>query len=258
MNLITNVQLGSLIPDGLGGARATSISIIYSFLLKEFKQTAYKQIWINQIGDDLEEKIIKKSKTEIFINIKYKPSKTSMSLDRLNLIHESLLRIAEYEHRIDPDSLHRIRQKILDNKFVFKFICKDYGFNTQGEKAMLLVEPNEDTFRYFIKVESKNLVVELLIYLGRPEILYVPGLFGKCIWKKQGKLVLKGSEKDMEMWIDYVNKKIEVTNLTKYINPPYFQMMRADISQEMREAALLDWKHSLPPHISALMDEQQN
>jgi hypothetical protein len=65
MNLITNVQLGSLIPDGLGGARATSISIIYSFLLKEFKQTAYKQIWINQIGDDI---ILPKFETRGLVN----------------------------------------------------------------------------------------------------------------------------------------------------------------------------------------------
>jgi hypothetical protein len=258
MILRTNVRLGSLLPNGLGGPKANSISIIYSFLLQKFNQAAYRQIWINQIGGDLEETIVKSSKGEIFINIRYKPSEPTTSLDRLNLIHESLLRISMYEHRLDPECLHNIKRSIIDNKFLFKFICKEYGSNGKGEKAFLIVEPNEDLFKYFIRVQSKEFLTEQLIYLGRPEILYVPGLFGKCIWKQEGKLVLTGSEKDMEMWVDYVGKKIEIINLTKYNNPPYYQMMRADISQELRESASLDWKHSLPPHVSALMDQREN
>jgi len=48
------------------------------------------------------------------------------------------------------------------------------------------------------------------------------------------------------------------TNLTAYDNPPYFQMMRADISPEDNEKAHKDWLHSLPPSSSGFITQNLN
>src|SRR5262245_31011316 len=121
------LRLGSIIPEGVGGPEAGSIDLIYSFLLQEYKCDYYDHIHINQIGDDLEEVIIKTGR-KIHINIKYpakgfdNKSSEEKNLVRLDVVHTALLRIAEKEKKLDVDSLVKIKEHILERNFLFDLV----------------------------------------------------------------------------------------------------------------------------------------
>src|ERR1700750_616627 len=111
-------RLESVVPEGVGGPEAGAIDLIYSILLQECDCDYYTYIHINQIGDDLNEVILKENK-KIYINVKY-PSKgfsskstSEKNLIRLDIIHLALLRIADKEKKLDVNKLEQIKNLIL-------------------------------------------------------------------------------------------------------------------------------------------------
>jgi hypothetical protein len=98
------LRLGSVVPEGVGGPEAGSIDLIYSYLLQEYNCAVYPQIHINQIGDELEEFVMKMS-GKMRVNIKYSSkgfdskSIEEKNLIRLDVVHTALLRIAEKEKK---------------------------------------------------------------------------------------------------------------------------------------------------------------
>ena len=95
-------RLNSIAPGGVGGPEAGALDLIYSLLLQKFDSHVYSHIFINQIGDDLDEGIFRNGK-EIAINIKYPVENfdekfvKEKNIIRLEIIHMALLRIAEKE-----------------------------------------------------------------------------------------------------------------------------------------------------------------
>src|SRR5688572_4216824 len=98
--MVTQLRLGSVVAHGVGGPEAGAVDLIYLFLLMEYRQNIYRAIFINQIGDDLNEVIIKQGK-EIYVNVRH-PAPVDFDLKsdeeknriRLDVIHTGLLRIA--------------------------------------------------------------------------------------------------------------------------------------------------------------------
>src|SRR5690349_2971999 len=94
--------LNSVVPHGVGSSRETEvIELIYAFLLKKYKADIYS-FSINQIGQDLEEFILKEPGNRIHINLRYPAhpdfeNKTAQerNLIRLEVIYTALLKIAE-------------------------------------------------------------------------------------------------------------------------------------------------------------------
>src|SRR5688572_2065209 len=163
MNKIHILRLESVVPHGVGGAGAGCIDLIYSFLLQEYKMDAYSHIQIIQIGKDLNEIIIKEGKN-IHINIDY-PAREDFdqlsSLERnkirLNIVHDALIRIAEYDGKLDIFTLGVIKQKILDQKFSFDFIYKTHvqksDINLVGRT---IIHPTESCFKFYCSIEKNK------------------------------------------------------------------------------------------------------
>jgi hypothetical protein len=71
MPVKTNIfRLISVVKHGVGGSGAGMLDLIFSFLLQEFELDIYSYITINQIGDDLNEFVMKEGKN-VHINIRY-------------------------------------------------------------------------------------------------------------------------------------------------------------------------------------------
>jgi len=135
--MATQLKLNSVVDHGVGGdAEAGVFDLIYSFLLNECGQNFYSAIVVNQIGDDLNEIILREGK-RIHINIRYPVYEDFESKQfneknriRLDVIHTSLLKIAEYEKKLDPQKLETIRSKIIEQDFKFHFL-----FGTKSEQG---------------------------------------------------------------------------------------------------------------------------
>ena len=131
----TQFKLNSIVRHGVSGPESGAISLIYTFLLTEFEQNIYRYISVNQVGEDLREFVMKEQTKNIYVNIRYPvyedfetKSLQEKNLIRLDLIHTSLRRIAEYDGKFDIKKLEVIKQKILDVNFSFEFTCKLYPY----------------------------------------------------------------------------------------------------------------------------------
>jgi hypothetical protein len=219
----TQLRLNSVVPHGVGsGSESLAIDLIYEFLLHEFKQDIYSYISINQVGSDLNEFVMKEAGNKVHVNIRYPVDENFETRNsdeknkiRLDIIHTSLLRIAEADKKLDVVKLEAIRRKILENNFDFYFACKSH-------------------------LNKKN-----------------PTLVGKVIVKPD-ELIIWGKNKEMEIHVLVDECKADLVNLTKYANPPYFTLMRADISEEERAKAYQDWHHSLPPAVASVIRQANN
>ena len=106
-------------PEGVGGPEAGSIDLIYSYLLQEYNCDFYDHIHINQIGDDLQEMIMKVGK-KIVTNINYPSNgfenKTIKEKNqiRLDIVHTALVRIAEKEKKLNINNLERFEIVLLN------------------------------------------------------------------------------------------------------------------------------------------------
>ncbi|HEY1167020.1 MAG TPA: hypothetical protein VGE90_17725, partial [Chitinophaga sp.] len=164
------LRLQSAVPHGVGGPGAGTIELIYTKLLLEHKQDAYSYIMINQIGDDLNEVIIKDGKA-IHINVRY-PAKENFeqlpdkeqNLIRLEIVHMALLRLAEHGHKLDVDKLNEIKSHILEMDFDFTFTYKTFiNKKTPELSASVVIKPEVTTID---KCEMK--VVNLTSYKAPP------------------------------------------------------------------------------------------
>ena len=62
----------------------------------------------------------------------------------------------------------------------------------------------------------------------------------------------------MEIHINVDKCSVEFVNLTSYDKSPFFEMMKADLSDEEKEKAHKDYIHSLPPAIAAIVTHEPN
>lgn len=263
----TQLSLGSVVNHGVGGLEAGAIELIYAFLLDEFKQKYYSRISINQIGNDLEEFIIKESGVKIHINIRYPvyedfetKSVQEKNLIRLEVVHTSLLRIADKYGKLEVSKLEKIKEKIIQNEFSFDFVSKICSYRENKNLiAKIIIHPEIDRFNYFLLIEENGeLKCKINLYSGLTNLSYYSDLFSSVKWKSINELIIIGKAKEVEMRVIINKCEIIFENLTNYRKAPYFEMMRADISKIDKEIAYQDWLHSLPPAHAAIIRESSN
>jgi hypothetical protein len=263
----TNIfRLNSVVPHGVGGPESGAINLIYTTLLQELEQDVYGYIGVNQIGNDLDEFVMKQGKI-VHVNIRYPAyddfeSKTISEKNRIRLdvVHTALLRVAVQDKKLDIGKLEEIKSKILSNDFSFDFVCKSYLYNKRSSLiAKIIVHPQMEKFDYYVSIED-NLTVKCRkkIYSGLTNVVYYPELFSQGKWKGENEFIITGKRKEVEIKICVDECKIEFKNLTGYPKPPYFEMMRADISAEEKDKAYQDWQHSLPPAAAAIIRQADN
>lgn len=260
-------RLNSIVPHGVGsGPESGAIDLIYTILLQEFGQDIYSYISVNQIGDDLEEFVMKKGK-DVHVNIRYPAyddfesrSVTEKNRIRLEVVHTALLRIAEQDKKLDAAKLESIKNKIMDNDFSFDFVCKSYS-NKKNDSlvAKMIIHPAMTKFDYYVLIEEKgNSKCKAKIYSGGTSVFYFPDLFSQGKWISDNEFIVTGKRKEVEIRILIDECKVEFKNMTRYAKPPYFEMMRADISAEEKEKAVQDWQHSLPPAAAVIIRQADN
>lgn len=263
----TQLQLGSVGAHTVGGFEAGAISLIYTFLLEEFKMNVYSDIHVNQIRDDLNELIMKEPGRKIFINIRYPvyDDFETKSVDeknriRLDVTHAALLRIADYDKKLDIDKLEAIKNKILQENFSFEFVLKTFiNKKNQSLVAKIVVNPQMDRFDYFVSIEeSGKEKCKLLLYRGGTTAYYFGYFFKEGKWKNENELIISGKERQVEIHVFIDQCKVEYVNLTPYPKAPLFEMFKTDISKEDKEKAHQDWLHSLPPARAAIIREADN
>ncbi len=259
------LRLGSVVANGVGGPEAGAIDLIYTCLLQHYEQDIYSHIHINQIGDDLNE-LIGKEGNNVYINIRYPVHQgfESKSVEdknriRLDVVHQGLLRIAEHYGKIDIIKLEAIKSKILENNFCFDFIYRTHVNKKRSSLiGKIVVSPKIDRFNFYAVIEeSGNQICKLLIYSGKTTHYFEDFFFyGK--WKNENEFVISGKRKEVEIHVSVDKCSCEFKNLTHYEKPPYFEMMRADISEADKEKAYRDWVHSMPPGIAAIVTQEPN
>jgi hypothetical protein len=263
----TEVRLGSVVKHGVGGPEAGAINLIYSYLLHEHDQDYYKRIGINQIGEDLDEFVAKEAGDRIHVNIRYPVFEDFESKQieeknkiRLDVIHNSLRRISEYDRKLSITQLDLIKETILKNNFSFKMVCKSFVSTLSKDLvAKIIVHPEMNKFDYNVLIEKKGEVIcDQWIYSGITDLVYFSELFSDAKWIDTKELVITGKRKEVEIKILIEGCKVEYKNLSPYDRPPYFEMMRADISSEEKDKAYQDWKHSLPPAVAGVIRRADN
>jgi hypothetical protein len=263
----TEIRLGSVVAHGVGGPEAAAIDMIYICLLHEFGQDIYRRIGINQIGEDLNEFVMKEPGNRIHVNIRYpvfadfeSKSVDNKNKTRLDVIHTALLRVAEYDKKLDVDQLEAIRRRILHNNFSFEFVFKSY-VNKKNKNliAKVAVRPEIDRFNYYVIIEENEKVIcRVHIYNGLTGVFFGEEFFSYGKWKGENEFIVWGKGKEVEIHILVNECKAKFVNLTRYAHPPYFTVMKADISVEDREKARQDWQHSLPPAVAAAIRQANN
>lgn len=263
----TEIRLGSIVGHGVGGHEAASMDMIYICLLHEFGQDVYKRIGINQIGADLDEFVMKEPGNKVHVNIRY-PAYEDFELKsveeknkiRLDVIHTALLRVAEYDKKLNIEQLEAIRRKILNNSFSFEFVCKTYvNKKKKNLVAKVVVHPDIDRFDFYAIIEeNRKVVCRVHIYNGRTGVFFGEDFFSYGKWEGENELIIWGKMKEVEIHILVAECRVDFVNLTRYTNPPYFTVMRTDISEKEREKAYQDWQHSLPPAVAGIIRQANN
>jgi len=265
--MISELRLGSVVAHGVGGPETGAINLIYALLLNEFGQGFYSRIGINQIGDELNEFVMKEPPRSVHVNIRYPVYEDfeSKSVDeknriRLDIIHASLLRIAEYDKKFDVQQLESIRKMILDNNFSFEFTRKVFPHKKiNGRIAKINLRPEMNTFDFYVVFEDNGKeTCRVCVYRGLTDLIYFPKIFSAGKWKGDNELIITDKLNEVEIHVFVNDCRVEVRNLTSYKNPPYFEMMRGDISREEKERARSDWMHSLPPAAAAVIRRADN
>jgi len=259
-------QLESVVKYGVGGPKAAAISLIYRYLLHREELCFYSRIFINQIGDDLEE-FVRKYPSGMSINIRYpvfedykEKSTNERNLIKLDVIHTALLRLAEKDKRFEVNKLENIKNEILEKNFHFEMGFRKWVNKKKDSLSCILtIAPAEDFFDFHLIVsENDKPVCKVHIYRGKPTDWYIQDLFSKGKWKGTNEFILSGANKEVEIHLNIESCQVTLHNLTSYEKPPYFEMMKASISKEEREEAYADWLHSLPPAHATIIRESQN
>jgi hypothetical protein len=177
----------------------------------------------------------------------------------LDIVHKALVRIAEYDGKLDVFTLGLIRQRILDQNFAFYFVYKTH-FNKKDTDltADIIVYPKEDNFQFYCSIKRMQTeICRVLIYNGAPVPLYFKCFFSKAKWNSD-RLIIYGREDKIEIHVLFDECKVQYLNLTMYQNHPLFELYRAGISPEESDRAYQDWMHSLPPARAANVRESEN
>jgi hypothetical protein len=227
----TQLQLNSVVLHGVGsGSESLALVLIYEYLLYELGQNMYRYISINQIGEELNEFVIKEPGNKIHVNIRYPAyedfelkSVDEKNMIRLDVIHTALLRVSEYDKKLDAYQLEAIRKKIIGNNFSFSLICKKCINKTDPSLVgSVVVRPEMDKFKFYILIEKDGrLKCEFLIYNGRPGVR-CDFFFSTGKWNGVNQLILWGKQKEVEIHIFVEDCKVEFVNLTRYVRPPLF------------------------------------
>lgn len=260
------LRLGSVVPHGVGGPEAGTMDLIYTFLLQEFELDIYSYIHINQVGDDLNEFVMKEGK-KIYINIRYpvyedfeRKSVTEKNSIRLDIIHTALLRLAAEDKKMKATKLEALKNKILEQNFSFHIVYKNH-VNKKNKNliAKVIIHPEEDRFNFYALIEeNEREKCRLLIYSGKTTDYYIDALFFYGKWKNINEFIITGKRKEIEIHISIDKCSVEYVNLTSYGKAPFFEMMRADTSKQDRARAHEDWLHSLPPAHAAIIRQAEN
>ncbi|HTB27189.1 MAG TPA: hypothetical protein VK711_17580, partial [Puia sp.] len=252
---------------GVGGPEAAAIDLIYMYLLQEFGQDIYSRIGINQIDNNLDEFVLKEPGNKIHVNIRYPAYENfeSKSVEeknriRLDVIHTALLRIADNDGKLDKEKLYAIRLKILENNFSFDFIYRSYPFKKNPDLiGKVIIHPLMDKFIFYTLIENNGEEkCKLPIFIGIPGWYYMDKYFCYGKWKDEFHLIIWGKEKTVETHISIEACTVNIINLTSYNKPPYYTLMKANISEEERKQSNMDWLHSLPPAVAAVLRNAQN
>jgi hypothetical protein len=261
----TQIRLNSIVPFGVGsGSESIALDLIYSNMLNKFEQNEYSYIGINQINGELRELIMKKGK-RIYINIIYPTYKdfeikstNEKNRIRLDIIHESLIRIAKKYKKFNINSLEAIKKEILRRNFSFDFLYKTFKYKKRDLSGELYVHPEINKFKFFLVIKDGGFEkCKLLIYESQPAI-NIDYFFSFGKWKNEKEIIITGKEKQVAINIKVDKCKVVYVNLTKYDKPPLFEMMKADISKEDKEKAYQNWIHSLPPAIASVLRDSDN
>lgn len=263
----TQIRLGSVVPNGIGGPEAGALDLIYSYLLSTKKQTFYKYITINEIDDRLKEFVRKEKAGVIHVNIRtsnhenYKKKNAAEKNEiRVEVIHEALMRIAKFDNKFNCLLLEEIREEIISNKFLFEIPIKQFKYRKDELiTASIFVQPGIEKFEYFLKVEKgKEVKCKLLIYSGLTNTYYFDYFFKYCKWKGPSELNLYGSSKQVEINIQIDSCSLQLVNLSDYEKPPLFEIFRLDISEDERELAKRNWISSLSPAAREAIEAANN
>ncbi len=262
----TEIRLGS-VGKGVGGPEALMLDLIYMYLLHEFNQDIYSRIGINQIGNDLEEFVVKEPGNKIHVNIRYpfyedfeSKSSAEKNLIGLTIIHDALLRIAEYDGKFDVKKIEAIKEKVLQNNFHFEFVYK-VNLNKKNIHLVgkVLLTPLIDRFIYSVLIEENgNEKCRQVIFNGSAGYSYAEKFFSSGKWVGDDKFIISGKSKELEIHVFISECRIEFINLTPYETPPYFTLMKFGITGAERERAIKDWNHSLPPAVAAIIRNADN
>jgi hypothetical protein len=259
------LRLGSVVPNGVGGPGAAAINLIYTYLLQEHGITWYKFITVNQIGNDLQEGIVRFGPKDININVRYPASAEfqqvspyERNLVRLEVIHMGLLELAKSDSRIDVGKLKLIKDEILKRKFQFALLYKQHVCKADVSLiAEIIIHPSESKFDFFAEIKQHDTEIgRYKIFSGKPIVFYVDALFFYGKWKGTNQLTISGKSPDVEIHVLVNEKRIEYINKSKYSKAPFFEMMKLDGVNA--DAAYADWIHSLPPEIAAVLEQSEN
>lgn len=260
------IRLISIVSNGLGDPEANCIDLIYSFLLQRFDLDIYSWIHINQIGEYLNEVIIKVGK-QIFINIRYPSfenfdSKSTREKNRIRLdcVHQSLMRIADYDNRLDKKKLVLIKDQIEQKDFQFDIIYKTFKNKKKPQLiSKVIIHPFINKFDFYVVFKNDGRAVcKLLVYEGVPSIHSVENFFFLGKFKNAEEFILTGRAKEVEIHISINDFNVTYVNLTKYPKAPLFEMTKFRISEYDKQSAYQDWIHSLPPSQASFLTNSDN
>lgn len=254
------IRIGSVVPNGVGGPNAGALDLIYSTLLKEYRQDRYNYIGINQIGDDLDEFIMKTGKNDIHINIRYPATKNFASKStseqnriRLDVVHNALSKIAIREGKLDIDKLNQIREKILAHNFNFQILYKEHENKMDKSVSIrIIINPGVKVFKiYTLVIKNGKEKCKFLIYSGKPTDFYFDDLFFYGKWKSGNEFVISGKRSEMGIHIFIDECKIEFVNsISNTSQAPLFELFKSDAD---KTKSLVDYINSLNPTIATIL-----
>jgi hypothetical protein len=158
------IRLGSTNPGGFGGPESAYMNLIYSYFLTIESLNYYKFIYINQVGDDLDELVLIRG-NEVHINIRY-PGVPSFLLKseevknelRLNLVHSALLVLSEKDQRIERGKLEQMRGRIKEHNFLIDIPVNGYSNKKNKDlMAQLIVVPQEKKYDFYFSVVVREI-----------------------------------------------------------------------------------------------------
>ncbi len=240
------------------------IDIIYSYLLQSNNQYVHDYIFINEIGEDLDEVILKMGGT-VHINVRdleynnTNKNDNERKIHMLEIINAGLIRIAEKYKKLDVNIIHEIKRKVLENDFSFEFLYKEFSAKTTPALiGQVLIKPTLKYFEVMVLVQDDNKVkCKIPIYYGMTLDSYLSEFFSKAKWKNNA-LLISGKNKEVTVHVYHNECKIDYVNNSNYAAPPLFELYKAKLTVEEREMAYKDWMHSLPPAVAAIIEMEGN